>query len=224
VIVNGKQYGELVPGTYLEFLGRAPRRSSTDRQAQAWYFCTACQKSIVMIRRQDVKPHRTVSCGCIGKRQFAERHEQIVAKIAPATRKAVFEAAYARGARRQYRHELADRFNLESKYVVDFLVARHQQFILAAAKLGKQVLSLLSKIERRWLPRYQTYCQIRDAQAAREAMLDAMNWRDRVAFLAEERRRQHDAWDQIKDSGLSFAEWVLDQVNDPSMEPTFFFQ
>jgi hypothetical protein len=210
MIVNGKQYGELVEGTYLEFLGRAPRLSSTSRAAMGWYHCTRCGE-IKMIRRQDVKPGGTVSCGCKGRKQFAQYHEDIAAKIAPATRKAVFESAYALRRRRVERAEIARRLHL-TRYVVDFLIAAHQRFILATAALGKQARSLLSHVELRWLPRISSRYAQRKALAERKAMLNGMTCGERESFLDGERERERAAWEHVQAEGGFFS--VLQKALD----------
>lgn len=189
MIINCKQFGVRVEGTELEFLGRAPRLSASSRAAMGWYHCMCCGE-VKMIRQQNVRPDHTVSCGCKGRRQFIKHHESIASKISPSIRKQVFEGLYEfRRGRRQYRHEVAQRFRLD-RYVIDFLVAAHQRFLAEVAKLGRKAVDLLSRIERHWISRITSRYQQRKALAQRQAMLDAMPWRDREAYLAAERTRE----------------------------------
>lgn len=220
--LSSREYDTRVLGTDLEFLGKAPRLSATNRAAMGWYRCLKCGE-IKMMRCQNVKPGHTVSCGCHGKRLFINRHKAIAGKIEPSTRKAVFEAAYEfhRG-RRRYRHEVAQHFRLD-RYVVDFLIAAHQHFLAEVAKLGRKAVALLSRIERQWLPRINSRYQQRKALAQRQATLDAMSWRDREAYLAAERTREaaQEQWWRNHYPGMSRMEALLaftDSNPDASIE------
>jgi hypothetical protein len=187
-----------------------------------WYHCMRCGE-VKMIRQQSVRPDHTVSCGCKARKQFINYYEAIAAKISLATRKAVYELAYEyRRGRRMYRHEVAQHFRLD-RYVVDFLIVAHQRFLAEVAKLGRRSVALLSRVERQWLFRITSRLQQRKALAKRQAMLDAMHWREREAYLAAERARQaaQEQWWCDHYPGMSRMEALLafaDSNPDASIE------
>ena len=194
--MNGKIYGELVAGTELEFLAPAPSLSALQRAPQGWFHCLRCG-NIKMIRRQYVKAGHTVSCGCKGKKLFIAKHEAIAEAMSTSTRKAVFAAAYARGEKKMYRYGTATKFRL-SKYVVDFLIAKHQRFLSDVVALGKHAVALLSRTERHWLPRFAKNAKARACQQAREAAWAAVPWREREALLAKQRHDQDKSWKMMQ--------------------------
>jgi hypothetical protein len=219
---NYSHYCQHVAGTSLRRHGDAPRRSSRDRNRMTWFECELCGE-FKMIRVSAVKPGCVVSCGCKGRKQFINYYEAIAAKISLATRKAVYELAYEyRRGRRMYRHEVAQHFRLD-RYVVDFLIVAHQRFLAEVAKLGRRSVALLSRVERQWLFRITSRLQQRKALAKRQAMLDAMHWREREAYLAAERARQaaQEQWWCDHYPGMSRMEALLafaDSNPDASIE------
>ena len=145
--------GTLVPGTNLIYRSPAPRPAgAAGRNAYGRYRCTLCGKEKV-IRCGSVRPgHRhTISCGCHGRRQYINRHEQIAAAVFPGTRQTMFRLANC-GKGRESRYGLAVRYGT-TKAVIDFAIRLHERFLLAAAKHGRKALALLSNFERWWLRR-----------------------------------------------------------------------
>lgn len=204
MIVNGEQIGVLIPGTWLEYLGKAPRKSATQRAAMGWYHCTRCDKgdkSIKMIRQQSVTPSHTVSCGCKGKKQFKDHHEAIADTISTSTRRAVFAEAYRRrkNSLLNPRYWTSITFNL-SRHIVDFVIKKHFRFLRAVAALGKAAMSSLSYTERYWALRIRSNPVVGQSAywVARCAAIEAMHWRDRAAFLAKENEEQRQAYASLK--------------------------
>ena len=158
--VNGRIYGELVAGTWLEFLGRAPRNSATDRHANGWYCCTRCGE-IAMIRRADVKPHGTVSCGCKGRKQFMDHFEAAAQRLPEATRQRVWAlhcGDSGRGQRRgqRFSSKVISAIVQQPRYTVDFVVAQVCKALRAIAQSGRSILDVaLSYQSWRWVERYR---------------------------------------------------------------------
>ncbi|MGA2169498.1 MAG: hypothetical protein ABSG62_14910 [Terracidiphilus sp.] len=116
MMIGNAIFGTAVPGTFLLRHGKAPHFTSTDHAAAAWYECTRCGE-FKAIRVGDVKPGRTVSCGCKGREGFIAHCKQRVSNLPRGTRKQMRRLA-RKGVPTG---NIAKQFHLD-KYVVSFTV------------------------------------------------------------------------------------------------------
>ena len=141
--------GSLIPRTNLIYLGPAPRPAGAiGRNSFGLYRCECGTEKA--IRNSSVGPHHTVSCGCWGRKQFIQHHEQVAQSVSPATRTTMFTLARCKG--HESREGLAARYST-TPWVIDFVVRLHEKFLLAVQKQGRKAMARLTKFERRWLRR-----------------------------------------------------------------------
>jgi len=188
--MNGIHYGIPVAGTRLIRHGDAPRRSATDRNQMAWYECANCG-AFKMIRVQSVKPGTTISCGCVGRKQFIIHHEQRAANLPQATQNAIFKLArHPNKKKRKGVYFLAKMFKV-STYIIDFVVAARCASLRALKGAGETALRGLNWVSRKWAEKSIRWANFDLAgermKADRDAYLAALpHWRDRDAYLAAE--------------------------------------
>ena len=188
--MNGINYGTPVPGSSLLRHGKAPRQSPADRNQMAWFECARCG-TFKAIRVQSVRLGITVSCGCKGRRQFIEHHEQRAANIAPAAQEAIFKLArHPNRKKRLDVYSLAKKFKM-SRYIIDFVIAAKCQALRALEGAGDAARRGMNRVERCWLrwtmKRNGILMDLRKMRADRAAFLAALpHWRDRDAYLAAE--------------------------------------
>jgi hypothetical protein len=188
--LDGKTYGTAVAGTMLLRHGDGPRRSATDRNRMAWYECANCG-AFKMIRVQSVKPGTTISCGCVGRKQFIDHFEQRAANLPARTQSEIFKLARTGNKKKRLCiYYLMRRFKL-SKYVIDFVIAAKCKALRALKGAHDAVINARARVERQWIHWSQKW-YYRDPvgekmRADREAFLAGLpHWRDRDAYLAAE--------------------------------------
>ena len=184
--LDGKTYGTPVTGTMLLRHGDGPRRSATDRNRMAWYECVNCG-AFKMIRVQSVKPGTTISCGCVGRKQFIDHFEQRVANLPASTQREIFKLAHHPNRKKRLKWwHLTKRFKLP-KYVIDFVIAAKCKALRALQGAHDSVVHGLSRVERGWIDWYLKWFTPDPIAAGRKAFLAGLpHWRDRDAYLAAE--------------------------------------
>ena len=217
MILNGKLYGTPVAGTNLVRHGDAPRRCAADRNRQGWFECTMCGE-FKTIRVQDVKPGTTVSCGCVGRKQFITHYEQRAANLPTHTQEKIFSLAHHPSSKKRVTaFELAKRFKL-AKYVIDFIIAARCRVLKSMALAGHAVVNVLSRIEARWMKWTSIWQSNRMDRDNRRQFLDGLNWRNRGAYLEAE--RAENAANRAACAGIS-EDTVRALICDPASEVEF---
>ena len=218
--LDNKTWGVPVADTFLLLHGRAPRRSEKDRNALVWCECILCGE-FFEVRRANVGPHHTVSCGCHGLKVFKNYMEEQARKLDPRVRARIFKLRYQhRGWSRQRRarkinffrwtEEVAKHLGID-KAVVDFSYRLHCDIIKGLAAMGRKARRVLTRLERIWLGRH------------RKAELRPEDPNDREErFKDEEARRSHEAapcWQRLLRAGEYFRrEQANRQANDEREE------
>jgi hypothetical protein len=138
-----------------------------------------------------VRPGITISCGCVGRKQFIDYHEQRAANISSVVQNSIFKLArHPNKKKRLGVYFLAKKFKL-SGYIVDFVIAAKCAALRALKGAGDAALRGLNWVSRRWLRRSEEWDNYdlsgRKMKADRKAFLSALpHWRDRDAYLAAE--------------------------------------
>ena len=189
MLINDKTYGVLVPGTELLRHGRAPRRSAIDRAPQAWFECDLCG-DFKMIRIADVKPHKTVSCGCKRHQQSINYYEQRADNLPASVKAQIFELAnHPDKKKRLCNYCLAKKLKL-SGYVVNFALAARKRWLTAVARAGQAAKAGLTRIEKGWLAwKLDSVARFAERFAdwmAREEFVSSLHWRDQLAYAQAE--------------------------------------
>jgi hypothetical protein len=217
-VVKKKQLvvGEVVEGTSLRLLGRAPRESDNDRNAQGWFQCLACN-DIKRIRQDSVKNGKSESCGCIGREQYMKHWKEEARNLDPAIRAEIF--------RRHARHLFypkqtwkkgqksssevycsTDQIALSMKLpkdLVDFAYRRHLEIIKDLAAQGDSAPRALTRLERRWLENFERrerkrldWLRLHKEEVEQEAdakrQYEESNWRERLSRAEVHWRREEE--------------------------------
>jgi hypothetical protein len=237
---NGQQLGVAIPGTSLCFLGRAPRRTISDRNIMGWYACSCGSREcreIISSRQADVNAGCTVSCGCVGKKQFKAHFEQRAANLPTATKTEIFRMTHEakridrvssfpgkrlRYIERQSQQAAAARFGLD-RYVISFVVNRCCSFIRYAASCGKGGWNCLSKVERAWFRWQDLGNHLKKERAWKDSIqqqFESLPTIEKMKMLAEAKAAEAAQQEYNRQNPMSIAD-IQALLQDPLAEVEF---
>ena len=188
------QMNTAIPGTHLirhyeliaarNVVKKGKHAGCLDRNERGWFECE-CGKFLT-IRVGNVGAHHTISCGCIGRKQFVAHQERRAANLPKSTRKAMFLDRYKLNRKRSL-----SMYSIEQKYACDrflvsFAILAHKRAIEALAALYRGAKNVLDRVERKWLDFVAKGDSMRASRDREKAFLEGMTWRERAMYLAFE--------------------------------------
>jgi hypothetical protein len=103
-----RQAKQIVPGTFLYYIGPAERPAGVKRQySYGEYACTLCGV-IIEARNTNVRPGHTVSCGCLGRELYVAYQDQQAIEVMPEVQRSIWNEVYSFEANKETYKMLAE--------------------------------------------------------------------------------------------------------------------